>query len=90
MVTQKYFILDARQVVGNCAMWWGKNSCGYVCDLNDAGEYEAEEALKIQRSRGTDFAIPCEEVRALVRHHVRFDSPGFQLAKKAAIERGTP
>lgn len=86
----KYYIVDTRQVVGNFALFWGKNRCGYVCDLNDAGEYEEAEALEIQASRGTDVAIPCEEVRALVRMHVRADSPGWRMVRdKADLARAT-
>jgi hypothetical protein len=31
--------------VGNAVLWWGLNSCGYVCDIEEAQLYTREEVL---------------------------------------------
>jgi hypothetical protein len=54
----KYYIQDARQYVGNCILFWGKNSSGYVTDINKAGLYSEEKAKEICKNRKTDIAWP--------------------------------
>jgi len=67
----KFYILDVRSIVGNCALWWRPNGHGYTCDLNDAGLYDEEEAKK--RHRYTDVAVPEEMARACSQVHVRVE-----------------
>lgn len=73
MSERKYYVQHTRTVVGNCAIWWGKENRGFVCDLNDAAEFSEKEALDIQGSRGTDLAIPVDVVRPIAHLHVRAD-----------------
>lgn len=85
-----FYILDTRSCCGNCALWWGPNGQGYVCDLNAAGKYtEADKRGK----RETDVFVPCEVAEANVVKHVRVDvqaiSPFMEQGRIAAqkIER---
>ena len=54
----KYYIQDIRSYVGNCIVFWGKNNCGYVTDIEKAGVYSEEEARGICKNRKTDVAWP--------------------------------
>lgn len=80
-----FYILDTRSVVGNCALWWGKNRSGYVCDLSEAGRYTEAEALEIASVRGTDIPLPCSEVERCVVRHVRIEA-ARDLREKFAFE----
>ena len=65
-----FFIMDTRQIVGNCVMFWGKNRCGYVCDINEAGRYTAKEA---HTGRDTDVPVSVELAEKLAISHVRVE-----------------
>lgn len=65
---QKYVILDTRQIVGNCAMFWRPDGAGYTCDLNDAGLYD-----KTRSRRDTDIYVPIEAARLMAVTHVRVE-----------------
>lgn len=82
----RYYIWDMRSTVGNCALWWGPNGGGYVCDLREAGLYEKDEAMKIARCRGTDVAVPEHLARSIARQHVRADGE-LQRALEAATRQ---
>lgn len=69
---QLFHILDTRQVVGNCAMWWRPNGQGYTCDLNDAGKYTRSE-VSARTQRDTDIPICCEDARKFAVLHARID-----------------
>jgi len=69
-VSGKFYILDSRDVVGNCASWWRPNSAGYTCNLDEAGIYGEE---KLSGLRPTDFPVPVELAKKLVVRHVRMD-----------------
>jgi hypothetical protein len=86
-MSQRYYIVDTRTVVGNCAMFWGPGRRGYVCNIDEAGKYSEDDARAQQRSRSTDVAIPCETIDALVIRHVRVDTDGFSGAIRMARER---
>lgn len=86
-MSRLYYILDTRSCVGNCGLWWGPNRSGYVCSLDEAGKYEEEEALRIQESRGTDAALPCDEVDNLAVRHVRVDTDAFWRLRYVARAR---
>lgn len=70
-----YYIEDARQVVGNCVLWWGKNRSGYTCTLDDAGLYTGPETAAIigLRSERTDHAWPEAFILERVVRHVRVE-----------------
>jgi len=83
----KYYIWDTRSVVGNCILWWRKESCGYTCNLDDAGQYDEDEAFRIERNRGTDVAVPVDMVQANKVTHVRADSVAMSDARQVALAR---
>ena len=63
-----YVILDARQVVGNCALFWRKDGAGYTCNLDEAGLYAKDREL-----RDTDIYVPIEVARQSAVTHVRVE-----------------
>lgn len=79
----KYYIQDTLACVGNCALWWRPKSEGYTTQLEEAGEYEEEEALRIERSRGSDRAIPVEVAKHASVTHVRVERLDRAMAARA-------
>jgi hypothetical protein len=65
-----FYVLDARTVVGNCAMWWCPNGQGYTCRIDEAGLYTADD---VKSMRETDVPIHRDEVAKFVVQHVRLD-----------------
>jgi hypothetical protein len=49
-----YLIQDTRTYVGNCVLWWGPNWRGYTSNVNEAGRYTREQAMRQHASRFTD------------------------------------
>lgn len=72
----KYYIMDTRQVVGNCVLWWAPKGQGYVCDLNEAGLFE-----KGHSSRDTDVEVPEDIAKACAVTHVRVESLRHEMDK---------
>lgn len=68
-----YFIRDARQWVGNCALWWAPEGRGYTCDLAQAGEFTAKQTSRLAR-RETDIPYRVDLVRAVATIHVTGDA----------------
>ena len=62
----RYYIQDTRSYLGDAVMWWRPNGEGYTSDIDDAGEYEEAEAVRICRSRSTEKAIPVDVARAAI------------------------
>lgn len=62
---QKYVILDTRQILQNCAMFWRPDGAGYTCDLNEAGSYDGSV-----QHRDTDILVPIEVARSMAVTHV--------------------
>jgi hypothetical protein len=60
-----YYLQDARQYVGNCPLWWGKNGAGYTTRLDLAARYTLAEAMA--RTRPTDKPWPCAQIDAIQR-----------------------
>jgi len=53
--SEKYYLQDTRQYVGNCMLFWAKDGgSGYTCHLKDAQEYTKEEAFAQHRERKSD------------------------------------
>ncbi|MHA1572817.1 MAG: hypothetical protein ACTSX8_02385 [Alphaproteobacteria bacterium] len=65
-----FYVLDAREVVGNCASWWRQKSNGYSCNLREAGLYTATEVAAM---RDTDIPIHRDIVEDAAVSHVRWD-----------------
>lgn len=66
-----FYIIDTRQLVGNCVLFWGPDRKGYVCEVDKAGLYSRDEAMRQQKSRETDRAIPKSVVDAGSTRHFR-------------------
>lgn len=77
-----YYVQDARQVVGNCALWWCPQSKGYTCELREAGEYSGRE---VRSMRDTDVPWPVAAVREVAVQHVR--SEGLARLREQRRER---
>lgn len=84
----KFHIWDTRSFVGNAVLWWGPNSSGYTTHLDQAGEYEEEEARRIERLRGTDRAVPVEIARACATMQVNADRLRDALGKDPGVSAG--
>src|SRR6478736_6121124 len=69
-----YFIQDARSVVGNCGSWWAPKSAGYVCSIDEAGQYTGKF---VRALRGTDVPWPVDYVLARTVRHCRVDNHDF-------------
>lgn len=69
-----YFVQDSRVFVGNCGSWWAPNGAGYVCSIDDAGQYTGE---RVATMRGTDVPWPVEYVLRHTVRHVRVDTQAF-------------
>jgi hypothetical protein len=81
----RFYILDTRSSVGNCALWWGPNHGGYVCSIGEAGIYTRAEAVAQERARDTDQAWPAYLVEPLALRHVRVDTEEFRRASAERI-----
>jgi hypothetical protein len=63
-MTQKYYLQDSRQYVGNDMLFWRKGRSGYTTNLDEAHEFTLEEALD---ERDSDIPWLVEQMRALSR-----------------------
>ncbi len=70
MAEREYLILDMREVVGNCALFWRPEGRGYTCNLDEAGLYTYEEAMS---HRDTDIPVHIDTARGSAVTHVRRD-----------------
>lgn len=65
-----YYIQDARQIVGNCALWWCHEGAGYTTELDEAGKFSGAFARSL---RDTDVPWPVRVVESAAVRHVRTD-----------------
>ena len=76
--TERFYIIDTRMIVGNCALFWCPNGNGYTTQLEEAGLYSEEDA---NNNRDTDVAVPESMAKTCAVTHVRLDRlremPGF-------------
>jgi hypothetical protein len=63
-MAEKYYILDSRTQVGNCALWWRVNGAGYTDNLDEAWLLD-EATAKRDARRPTDKLVP----ESLARKH---------------------
>lgn len=66
---EMYFIQDTRTMVGNCMLFWAKESKGYTTNIDEAGLYTLEEAIS---KRNTDRPWPASLIRKLAKPRVDF------------------
>jgi hypothetical protein len=79
MMTELFYLQDARQVVGNAVLWWAQDWKGYTCDLRRAHVFTKEE-LKRVKPRSTDIPWP----KAFVDEH---QMPVLDIQKKPLLEK---
>jgi len=70
-----YFVLDDRSRVGNCGSWWAIDRAGYVCSIDEAGQYTGKQ---VRSMRDTDVPWPVDYVLARTVTHVRVDNQDFR------------
>lgn len=87
-MTRMFYIQDARSYVGNCPLWWGRNSAGYVTDLNKAQKYDEQRAREICSNRDTDIAWPCDYIDSIAAQIRMVDSQHMQAKCKANFNEG--
>jgi hypothetical protein len=78
----KYYLIDTRNPIGNCALFWRPNGAGYTTDLKDAGLFE-----KGYSSRETDIEIPEYIVQQCTVTHVELGKLR-DVMNKAGIKWG--
>lgn len=62
-----YFVQDTRSFVGNCPLWWRPNGGGYTTNLDEAGKFTREAAMKLHSNRDTDLPWLCSDINRLRR-----------------------
>jgi len=67
---ERFYIIDTRQIVGNCALFWCPDGAGYTTQLEEAGLYSEADA---RSHRETDLAVAASVARAFAVTHVRVD-----------------
>lgn len=89
-----YYIWNG-EYVGNAMLWWGPDGGGYTCNIERAGKYTLEDALRINKSRGTDIPFPVSHIDAILTkivdaqnlHHFRGIHPANASPEKNHIIR---
>jgi hypothetical protein len=84
---QLYYLLSLKHSQARFNVWtfWGKDRCGYVWDLENAGQYTEAEARKASSLEPDEtVAIPVEVVEALSVRRVDHNNAN----KTAMIEKG--
>ena len=77
---EQYMLLSLKHSKGDYWVWWGPKSNGYVSDMERAGRYSKEEALRIS-SGHPNSVMPVREALAFsfgpsmvqVMRHVDFE-----------------
>jgi len=71
-----YFIQDARSSVGNCGSWWAPKGAGYVCSIDDAGQYTGEYCCSGLRATDVPWPVdyvshwPCDTYASTTRRSI--------------------
>lgn len=81
-MSDKYYLQDSRQVVGNYLLFWRKGRAGYTTDIDEAMEFTLEEALD---ERNTDVPWPVKEMRQIAK--LRVDHQNLCFTYKEQRER---
>lgn len=69
-VESLYYVQDSRSYVGNDMLWWRVGGMGYTTNLNEAGQFTAEQALDMQHSRKKDIPWPVPYINSKARSAV--------------------
>lgn len=88
-MSRLFVVVDLTHPSGNCGLFWRVNSCGYTCNLAEAGRYSEEEARAIEHGSEKSRAVPLDEVEPLAVRHVRHDDL-VRLVKKEDPSRWPP
>lgn len=68
-MAELFYLQCTRSVVGNSAMWWAINDCGYTCDIRCARVWTKSE-IENKQMRDIDVPWPKEDVDRLIQHHI--------------------
>lgn len=69
-MTDKYYIQDTRQIVGNDMMWWAIGGKGYTTDLDKTHIFTWEEAIELHKSSGHFKPWPKDYIDQRIRHDI--------------------
>ncbi len=77
------FYIQNRDTVGNCILWWAKESRGYTTDLAKAQAYTIEEAQE-HTQRSIDTFWPKEYIDERATRQVDIQHTDYRKAQKAS------
>lgn len=90
-MSEKFYIQDTRDYVGNSMLWWANNDSGYVCDIRKAKVFTEAEARKICRGRGRYTRTnrqdgkrmwPKEYINQRISQHIDMQDCDFEQSKQ--------
>lgn len=92
-MSEEFYIQDTRSYVGNAMLWWQKDNCGYVCDIERARVFTKDEARKICRGRGKHIWTsrdkkrmwPKKYIDERVSHYIDMQDCDFEQAKAKKV-----
>lgn len=62
----EYLLLSKHRTHG-IALWWRPGGCGYTTDINEAGRFDKEEAVRIAKdSHGDDVPVPESAIGSII------------------------
>lgn len=59
---QHLYYIQTEGYVGNAMIWWRPEHRGYTPNINEAGKYSTDEAMKICENSDKSRAWPCEYI----------------------------
>jgi len=62
---QEFYFIHNGSYVGNAMMWWGKDGAGYTSNIEEAGYYTKEHALRIHNNRKTDIPYLASSIKSV-------------------------
>jgi hypothetical protein len=56
---KRYYIQSLKHggYVGDCVLWWAKNSQGYTINIDNAQDYSEQEAIEICTHYPSDYIV---------------------------------
>ena len=86
--TDGYYLASFKHgYVGNDVLFWGKESRGYTCNLEDAGIYSREEAMRLQDPKCVSACmVPVAWIRSRQRSVINSEGVSRQEIEQASRE----